>query len=170
MGSGDLMPTIRLKPIIPKGKIIDNKKLNRELINALDHTANIIDDDFDKTVKTWSKKPKFKKTGPRKRFGTLEVIISTRNEIYSYVEYGTKPHVITPKKRGGVLVFRSKYLPKTRTGVIGSRASRRSGDLVFTKRVVHPGIQARMFSKTIAKRRQKNLENLIRLAYLRSVT
>jgi hypothetical protein len=169
METCDLMAKIRLDPIIPKGKILDGKKLERELHDALDHTANIIRDDFHKTTDTWHNKPDFKKIGPRSTFGQLEVIVETRDEIYSYVEYGTRPHVIVPKKRGGRLAFRGKYVAKTRPGVISSRAGGAKGGLRFAKQVQHPGTQPRHFSATIAKRRQKNLLHLVRLAYMKSL-
>lgn len=165
-----MMAKIKLTPIVPRGKILDERKLNRELENALDHTINIVKDDFERTVRTWDNKPKFEKTGPRRRFGELEAICSTDNEIYSYLEYGTVSKVRVPRKPGGVLVFRSKYIPKTRSGVIGSRSGGASGGLVFAKKTKPKAIQARMFSKTIAQRRQKNLINLVRLAYNRAVT
>lgn len=45
----------------------------------------------------------------------------------AYVEFGTRPHEIRPKKEGGVLVFRSQ------------------GRLVYARVVQHPGTKAQPF-------------------------
>lgn len=163
------MTTINLEPIIPKKFIasLDPAKLKRELYNALDHTGNIINDDFKRTVKTWRKAAKFKKVGPKRYRDGSAVTISTNDEIYFYLDEGTKAHIIKPR-RAKRLGFRTGYKAKTRPGVIGSRAGGPSGPFVTPKQVMHPGFPARKFAKTIAKRRQKNLVNLTKLAFNRS--
>ena len=161
--------TMRMEPIIPKRieSIIDVRKLEKELINALDHTVNIIKDDYKRTVRTWSKQPIFEKRGPKKIFGKLEETVSTNSEIYFYIDDGTSPHIIRPRN-AGLLSFQTGYRAKTRVGVVGSRGGGAFGPRVSAKQVMHPGFPARNFTKTIAKRRQKNLTNLVRLAFNRS--
>ncbi len=158
------MPTITIKAILPKaGKLVDDKKLGREIRNALDHTANIIRDDFKKTIKTWNHKPTFNKSV---KFRKAEV--STTDEIYGFVVRGTRAHPITPKA-GGLLRFRSGFKAKSRPRIISSRPGGSSGPFVTAKRVSHPGTKPRDFDKEIAKRRKKNLNNLVRLAINRSI-
>jgi len=147
--------------------IIDTRKLEKELINALKHTVSIIKDDYKRTVRTWSKQPMFVRRGPKKIFGRLEETVSTESEIYFYIDDGTSPHIIRPRQ-AGLLSFRTGYRAKTRVGVVGSRAGGAFGPRVSAKQVMHPGFPARNFTKTIAKRRQKNLVNLVRLAFNRS--
>lgn len=160
------MINIRLTSIKPmREKILNPQLLERRLYDALDQTGNIIRSDFRKTTATWKRPVSFHKTGPRKLKGELEVIVSTDNEIYSYVEYGTKPHPIVPKKKGGRLVFRAKYKSKTRPRLIGSRRGGSSGPIVIARRVMHPGTQPRQFSATIAKERDKDLRRLVKAAY-----
>ena len=163
------MINIKYEPIIPKKFMasLDPAKLKKELYDALDHTGNIINDDFDKTVRTWKKAAKFKKKGPEQYRSGLAVTISTDDEIYFYIDEGTKAHIIKPR-RAKRLGFRSGYKAKTRVGVVGSRAGGASGPFVTAKQVMHPGFPARKFAKTIAKRRQKNLVNLTKLAFNRS--
>ena len=163
------MTTVKLEPIIPEKLIatLRSDKLSRELFNALDHTGNIIRDDFKRTVKTWRRDPKFTKEGPKKYKDGSAVTISTNDEIYFYIDEGTKAHIIRPR-RAKRLGFRTGYRAKTRVGVIGSRAGGPSGPFVTAKQVMHPGFPARKFAKTIAKRRQKNLVNLVKLAFNRT--
>lgn len=62
------------------------------------------------------------------------VVAKVDTEHASYVEEGTPPHMIFPKKPGGVLVFPSH------------------GTLVFTRHVNHPGTQGtKFFSSTIER-------------------
>jgi hypothetical protein len=83
--------------------------------------------------------------------------ISTDDEIYGYVEEGTRAHDITPK-RAKRLRFATGGSPKTAPNVIGSTGGRRGSAVVFARRVRHPGSKARNFSKTIADKHQKQLE------------
>jgi hypothetical protein len=160
---------IKFIPILPKvAKLIDQGRLQRELRDALDHTGNIIRDDFQKTVKTWEHKPSFRKDGPRQTGAGLEVSVSTLHEIYTYVTRGTRAHPI-PRTGRTFLRFQRGYRAKTRSRVIGSRAGGGFGPIVVARAVQHPGTQARDFDIEIARRRQKNHENLIRLAIRRSV-
>lgn len=165
------MPTIRFTPIIPPkiDKLIDPRRVQRELKGALDHTANIIRDDFGKTVRTWRNKPSFSKRGPRKVAQGFAVEVFTNHEVYGYVTRGTRAHLIRPRSAGGFLRFRTGFRPKTRVRVIGSRGGGAFGGFVSAKQVQHPGTQARDFDKEIARRRQKNLNNLGRLAILRAI-
>lgn len=52
-----------------------------------------------------------------------EISPDNREDIVTFLEFGTKPHVILPKKPGGVLAF---YWEKI-------------GEFVFLKKVNHPG-------------------------------
>lgn len=163
------MTRLDFEPILPDfAKFLDPDTVERELIGALDHTANIVRDDFGKTVRTWRNKPSFDKKGPRRAGGGIVIDVYTGNEIYFYVTKGTRRHVIRPKSAGGRLGFQAGYTAKTRARVIGSRAGGPRGPFVTAKSVVHPGTEARDFDKEIARRRQKNLVNLSRLAILRS--
>ena len=161
------MSNIRLDPIVPEKGLFDFGKFNREFVGALDHTSNIIRDDFKATVRTWRTNVRFSKVGPRRLGGVLAVDVFTENEIYFYVEAGTKAHIIRPRT-ARALRFQTGYKAKTRPGVIGSRGGGPRGPFVTARSVRHPGTQPRNFSKVIAKRRQRNLVNLTRLAFNRS--
>lgn len=163
------MASITFKAVLPKkAKLIDQPKLQKELRGALKGTGGLILSDFKKTTRTWRDKPTFQKKGPGIARKGLAVEVFTHHEVYFFVTRGTRAHIIRPK-RAGRLAFKTGFSPKTRVRVIGSRTGSRSGSTVFAKQVSHPGTKARDFDKEIAKRRQKNLNSLVRLAFLRLV-
>lgn len=160
------MTKIRFKGIHPKKSIlVDDRKLKSELNGALNKTANLIRGDFGKTTATWTNKPVFKKEGPRG--GAVDVF--TGNRIYFFLTRGTRSHFVSPK-RASALRFKAGYRSKTRVQVIGSRGGGSFGPTAFSKGHRVKGIKARDFDEVIAKRRQKTLDNLIRLAILRSTS
>jgi len=152
------------KPLIPPGQMI--KAIN----NALDGTAKAIRVDFNVTTQTWKKKPTFSiyLKGAKAPPGTR--VVSTMNEIYMYVNYGTKPHPIRPKY-ANVLAFQSGYKNKTIPNKIASRPGGAFGPMVFSKGVQHPGTAARNFDKAIARKWRKewsrNLQRAINSVVIR---
>lgn len=149
----------RMEPIKLKGGLLsDPKKLSRVVENALSSAALGVKADFGVTVQTWSHKPKFTIT---KKLG--ERVIKTTDEIYGYVDRGTRPHVIRAK-RGGVLAFKGTYRAKSRPRSISSTSGGASGASVFAKAVRHPGTKARKFSETIAEKWDKQLPQIVQRA------
>lgn len=70
--------------------------------------------------------------------------------IFVYVDKGTEPHEIWPKKPGGVLAFNSTYSARTAPIAaynVGTGES--SGPKVVRPMVNHPGTKARQFTETI---------------------
>ena len=56
-----------------------------------------------------------------------DVYIGTKDKIYAYVDLGTSPHVIKPRRPGGRLrFFGSGFKPKSRVGYIASYGGRMS--------------------------------------------
>lgn len=149
---------IKFKPIIPRGEILDARKLARAKKNALDGAAKGALVDFKVTAQTWEHKPGFSIEAP----DNATRIVGTNDTIYGYVEEGTRPHVIVAK--GKTLAFPSGHRAKTRPRVIGSGSGGSSGSTVFTKRVQHPGTDAREFSVVIAEKWQEQLPILLQRA------
>lgn len=175
----DDMPRITLRAITPKrAKILDPKIVRREIEKeGIDDAKTQLLQMAEMTVRTWHNKPKFK----TRRYITSDVIAvdltpskDKPGQQWEWISEGTKTRTIVPKKRGGVLVFRSKYIPKTRTGLIGSIKGSSSGDLVFTKRVKRHSIKAREWPKAMAKKLDKRfkqrIENALRRAARASQT
>lgn len=108
----------------------------------------------EKIVSSWKSDVGFK---ARKFISGDQIAISINaigrdKAIWTYVDQGTKPHVILPRNAPR-LRFRTGYNPKTlaspaRTVSGGGMAT---GPTVFAKKVNHPGTEAREFTKTIAE-------------------
>lgn len=148
-----------LQPITPKKPIFDVPKFEALIAQATRTTVDDIHADYAKTVKTWKHKPTFYAT----RRGTTWYI-GTKDEIYGYVELGTRPHIIAPRNPGGRLhFFRNGFKPKTRPNYIDSYAGMAAtkGE-TYAKIVHHPGTEARNFSKKIAEKREKQFLKLCR--------
>ena len=90
-------------------------------------------------------------------------MIATTDTIYGYVNDGTRPHIIVPR-RARVLAFGTGGSPKTAPRVIGSQPGSRGGKMVFTRRVNHPGTEARAFDETIAKKWQREAPQVLQRA------
>ena len=145
------MATIKANVIRPAK--LDVKAMRAALLDGLKEVAKDVDEDFAKTYATWKRKPKFKtEVEMRDRGGRFQV--STDNEIYGYVDQGTKPHIIRPK-RAQKLFFKSGYSAKTTPRVIGSNNGGANGPDVFANVVRHPGTKAREFAETLKEKYEK---------------
>lgn len=119
---------------------------------------------FEKTTATWTHQPAF--TVEKSARGYT---VGTDDEIYGYVDKGTRAHEIRPRRAGGVLRFAGPYHAKTKPNVIASYGGGRGRIVVWARRVMHPGTQPRNFSKIIRERVQSTAANKVRAA-LRAVT
>ncbi len=141
------------KSIVPPAMDIDQYRL--EYLNELRKEGRKIKREYQKTTRTWKRKPKFEIIVGLGRGADAEasVLVGTDDEIYGYVDEGTPARWITAK-RAPYLVFRENFTPKTSRGRIGSRRGSRGGGWVKKKRVWNKGIKSRNFTPTIAARRE----------------
>ena len=109
------------------------------------------------TTKYWKHKVAFWGRGSERGM-VLKIEIGTDDEIYGYVDKGTKPHIIRPKRPGGVLAFPSVSTPKTKPGRLRSGYGRKGKTIVFAREVHHPGTKARDFGGQIKKKMEPVLE------------
>lgn len=161
---------IRIEAIRPrKSPLIDTKAFTRELSKAVDKTANDMRGDFEKTTRTWDTDVKFYVRPKGGQIGRRDMVITvyTNNQIYQYVDEGTKPHIIRPKK-ASTLRFLSNHKAKTRPGFIGSSQGGSSGESVFSKEVMHPGTRPRNFAAIIAKRHAPRFKKNVDAAMARA--
>lgn len=135
-----------IKAIIAKDPFHIAKQV-KAIENALEGTAKAIRVDQLVTVQTWTHKPQF----TIERSGEYERIIATSDEIYGYVDLGTRPHTIRARN-AAQLRFQSGYKAKTSPNVIASRPGGKFGPTVYAREVKHPGTKARGFSKAIARK------------------
>ncbi len=71
-----------------------------------------------------------------------------------WLDEGTKPHIIQAKN-APFLVFRTNFTPKTKVKSFSSSAGSIKPPWRQTKKVKHPGIDAREWSMEIVKKRSK---------------
>lgn len=158
---------IVFKPIIP------DKKYNTAAVRAaIDSEINAVANDmlldYELTTATWKRDVKFVKDINVTR-DKQEILVGTDDEIYGYVDEGTKPHKIRPKKAGGTLAFPSEFAPKTQPGHMVASKGFSGGKTAFAKEVNHPGTKARKFTKNIQKKWQKLFEKRMDKAMRRAV-
>ena len=125
------------------------------LLTELGSIGGDIKKDFEKTTKTWKKKPKFVLIKGLKK-GLVELYVYTDDEVYAYVDKGTEPHLIwagayTGKSEKTALAFPGTFSAKTIPGVIGSFTGFSGGDTVYTPYVEHPGTEPRGFEDAITE-------------------
>lgn len=154
------MVALVVKQIKPK-KLKD--KVFREFTEkAMAGIGKGMKSDFEKTTATWNTDVTFEvieSAGKDK----IEVLAGTDNEIYGFVDKGTKAHRIVPK-RAPALRFQGTYKAKTTPGVLSSKSGGSSGDVIYSQGVNHPGTKARNFSQAIEKKWQPKLKREIEKA------
>lgn len=143
---------IAWKEIRPKR--FDSEAFRREIVAAIEKAAEDVLEDFEKTTATWNHKPDFEKLTQE---NPPTLFISTDDEIYGYVDRGTKPHIIwagiyTGRSNKKALAFPSSSTPKTTPRIIGSTAGSRSSEKVVRPYVNHPGTKPRHFEEVIEKK------------------
>jgi hypothetical protein len=140
---------------------------------AAKQAGNEIEKDFQATTKTWKHKVDFVKEIDI-GVSPVQVLVGTDDEIYRYVDEGTKEHPIfagiyTGKSDKKALVFpwggKGSYKAKTTPGVIGSQAGGSSGPIVAFPFVQHPGTKARNFDETIRKKWEPKFKRLMEQAF-----
>lgn len=106
---------ITWKVIKPTAMKQDEMRL--AMLTMVHKAAREIKKDFIKTTDTWEHKPKFEEMISLK--GGPSVFVGTDDEIYNWVNNGTKLHNIYPVNYP-YLYFEEGFKPKTTPGVIGS--------------------------------------------------
>ena len=126
-------------------------------------TKAIIEDEalplFEKTVSTWQKQPRFVTRKLARGYGVeVQPLLP-----FEYVNRGTRPHIIEARNVA-MLRFTVPSRAKTRPGIISSYAGSKGNQLVFKRRVHHPGTEARNFTDIIMRRVQARAANRMRQA------
>ena len=144
---------------------IDDQFYRPFLLGAMRKTGNEAVKLYRKTVEGWKTKPKF--TAKLKTTGdTLTVTVYTDNPIYSYVDAGTKGHIIIPRKAkvsGTSGTYQAGSLPGTMRSSQGKKIIGQ-GYLNLNWPVPWPGIKAREYTRQISEiltdeQRSENFRN-----------
>jgi hypothetical protein len=156
------MTQIILIPIKIKKNHLDPKTMGKILSSFLDKAALSVQDDLAKPAKTWTKQPRI----IIKSTSFLVREIYTENQIYQWLNDGTRKNYPIPKNLVGskMLRFQEGYKAKTRVRVLGSSGGGKFGKVVFRKRVIHPGITARHWVDEVVKKWERKLPKDLRNA------
>lgn len=140
-----------MKATIHRPKPFRKETLTRELVAGAGKIARQVQKDFQKTTATWNHQPDFVvevESTPNK----LTLTVSTDDEIYGYVDEGTKVRhaVMSPD-------WKSKTKPAS-GGAVRLTSHQGSGRMVFVSRKINrPGIKARKFSMGIKRKWKRKL-------------
>jgi hypothetical protein len=106
--------------------------------------------DLIRTTTTWNHKVSWIRN--KTSAGGLSVVeISTEDDVYKWIDEGTRPHYIIPK-RATFLRFHSGYNAKTTPGILGAHGGGDHGPLVYRQIVFHPGNAPRNFTQTVMEK------------------
>lgn len=155
---------VLFRAITPKrAKLIDPQRVDQELRNVLNNEVKPeIRADFFRTVSTWKTRVNFTAT-TRISLSQISMTVSPTGagaKIWNYVNEGTRPHLIRPKRARGVLAFRRGYMAKSKRGAIVSGSGGAFGPTAFSKVVHHPGTEGRDFTTTIANKHRPRFKRL----------
>ena len=132
---------------------LQGRELRNVLYDSMLDAAHYGRHDFERVTATWAHKPEIIET-VSVRGTSAEAMVGTDDKIFGYVDQGTKPHIIRPRK-AKALAFWSGFHPKTTPGSLQSGGGGSFGERIFAKWVRHPGIKARHFTKKIQQRLDK---------------
>lgn len=139
--------------------------IRRQIRNAVFRVGRGVKRDFERSVATWSDKPKFELLTSVRQDSEPGFFVGTDHPTFSLVNEGSPEHPIYPVN-ATKLVFQQDYTPKTESGVIGSRVGGKSGEIIIVDQVHHPGFEGRHFDRAIAaaweKRWKRAIEEAIR--------
>jgi hypothetical protein len=125
-----------------------------DLYDYAEKYANKLLLEFELTTAFWEHPVKFEKLINITK-DNIEVAVATDDEIYGYVNNGTRPHLIPKGNLPYPLRFKVGGRAKTTPGMIPSGRGAKGTKQVYAKSVHHPGTKARDFDGLIQKRWDK---------------
>lgn len=152
---------------VKKPKLFNKLDIYNYLVREMNQIAREIQADFEDTVVGWEEEVNFT---VRKRIGfgsKLVVRVETDNQIYIWVNSGTKKHEIPGYGmiNDPPLAFREAYSPMTVPGSLESRSASEYGDLLFRGYVLeHPGIEPRRFDEQIRAKWEREIHRRLQRA------
>lgn len=155
------MPSIVVTGFVPK-ELINVDAIRMELLNALRAEGREIRRELKKTTATWTHKVTFEmKVSLRRVAAEGWVKVWTTDEIFGYVNDGTRPHMmgpIRPVNKKALRIPTGGTKPKTRPRRLASYKGGARGPFVLrksTKQFMHPGTEKRDFTGVITRRIEK---------------
>ena len=141
------MAITRLTPVLPKTKIDDRRMLDAVKLSGR-RINKITKSEFEKTTKTWKRKPKFTETITETKNKSLATV-ETDNKIYFFINFGTDFIYVR---------FTPDFQTKTVPGWLGSRPGHPKA--IFDGRP-HPGIVPREWDTVIVAKHGKRFSTIL---------
>lgn len=154
---------VAMRAITPKRRnhlVAVGRTITQSMDRELDRLARGVLADFHRVTATWSHRVAFKVEKFKRGFARGRRVY-TDDKIFKYVEFGTRPHVIVPR-RAKLLRFQTDYQAKTKPGRLTSGPGGARGPTVFARAVSHPGTEGRHFRKTIKKKWEPRVTRRLR--------
>lgn len=144
---------ITINVSIPKVSFARKKWLDAIASKQRAKSLPILKKLFKETVNGWSQKPDFGwvQTKSADEISIRVYPTGPYSDVWNLVNEGSPPHIITPKKVGGILAFKPGYRSSTKPGQLRSGRKYRSGKMRFAKSVNHPGFEGRKFTEMISQ-------------------
>lgn len=153
------------KALTFEASMLDERAMRRAVLRGLTESAKRVDQEFRRTTQTWDHQPEF----TTEETGALSREIGTDDQIYTYVDKGTRPHEIRPRRKKA-LAFKAGGIAKTRPGQLSSGQGHEGGTPVITRKPVHhPGTEPRDFEGLIARVAERVLDEEIQTAINQAV-
>lgn len=125
-----------------KPKAFNSQAFRLEMVRMTAKITKDMEKDYRKTTAKWKKKPTWLRE-VNYSSSKITTFVGTENEIYGYIDYGTKPHLIVPRRKTVLRFLGSSY---------GGSGRPKGGDYVFAKYVNHPGFKGYKHSKRLLKK------------------
>lgn len=157
------MPGMRWTP--PRRNPFDAARYIDEVNEAVSELGEEMKGDFEDVVNDWQTQVTFRKTIRVESGGVSVTVGPAQNaRIWHFVDKGTRPHIIRPKRAGYPLRFRTGYSARTAPGHAHVGSGTASGPWRSAHEVRHPGTEAREFTTTIYEKYQTELSRVIKQA------
>ena len=139
---------------------MNQRQLRVVMERAMKESAREVRHDYERVTSTWTHKPHITEE-VNTRAGRVEAMIGTDDEIFGYVDRGTKAHRIVARK-AKALRFWSGFHPKTTPNALNVGGGGVFGNIIFRKGVWHPGTKARRFTRLFHRRSNKRTPKIVR--------
>lgn len=145
------MVSIKINVSLPTRKRATKKWLDSIASAQRSHSIPELRKLFAETTFGWSIKPRMGWSQSKSSDEISLRIYATgeRSDVWNLLNEGSPAHIIRPRRK--FISFRTGYRSSTRPGVIRSRRKFRSGKLITSNIVRHPGFEARKFTEMIAQ-------------------
>lgn len=136
------------KPIKPAPLKVDALRL--QFLTAIHEMQRAVKKDYQAITDTWEHEVVW--DGAISLKGGPTMIVGTDDQIFKWLNDGTKPHDIPKGMSKKTLMYQTGFIPKTKPNWIGSQKGGKSGNYVYSKKVHHPGIEARNYEKIMTEK------------------